>query len=86
MTMISRLFLLILLGISGAASVAAGQTNATLNVSELLDRAIEDEDGDFPGWVREIVLDSSGAVERVVVELSGSSRRSIVGVVFAATS
>jgi hypothetical protein len=76
--MIARWMLFLALAIPGFASIALGaQTNDTLSASALMDRAIEDDDGDYPGWVREILLDSSGSVRLVVVELSGSARRSI---------
>ncbi len=71
-----RLLASLLLILSSFVS-AGGQELQTLNATMLMDRAIEDEDGDFPGWIREIVLDPSGAVRLLVVELDGPSRRSI---------
>jgi hypothetical protein len=76
--MISRWMLVLALAAPTSALAGAGQQELeTLSATTLLDRAIEDPDGDYPGWIRDIVLDSQGAVRLLVVELSGPSRRSI---------
>jgi hypothetical protein len=76
--MISPWMLVLALGAPPVALAGAGQQELeTLSATTLLDQAIEDPDGDFPGWVRDLVLDAQGAVRLLVVELSGPSRRSI---------
>jgi hypothetical protein len=75
--MIARWMLSLILASPGLALAARAQAPETLSATALMDRAIEDEDGDYPGWVREILLDSGGSVRLVVVELSGAARRTI---------
>ncbi len=77
--MLARLFFFLLLGAASFGHAAVQTTGQVANVkaTALVDRAIEDEDGDFPGWIREIVLDPGGSVDLVVVELTAPSRRTI---------
>jgi hypothetical protein len=73
----SPIFFCLLLSAPGFVHAAVQTTGSNVKATALVDRAIEDEDGDFPGWIREIVLDSGGSVDLVVVELTAPSRRTI---------
>jgi sporulation protein YlmC with PRC-barrel domain len=73
----AQLLILLLVG-SPAAALSSVQDLPPVNATALVDRAIEDDDGDFPGWIREVVLDpTSGTVRFLVVELGAPARRTI---------